>query len=202
MRRALAYRSVLLRGSLVLLLAGCAVELGAGAGIGGRAAPNHAPRFAMASGIATNLVWQPSAGRRDGVFLGGELQSRFEADRGSRWNTGLQLGYARLPERRLGAVGVEAHGDLGTRVRDGVLFPNGDAYVGATLAVPIWLFPRRQLADVNTDPWILSRAFELVPQLRGRAHLDGDDGALSSGAPRYDLSLGLALRTRFVSDLL
>jgi hypothetical protein len=186
-------------GAGLLLLSGCAVELGGRAGFGGRASePVH---FVESTGVAASTLIRSAASSRNGVHLGGEVESRFEAQQGSRWTTGLQLGFARAPDRKLGSIGLELHADVGTQARDGVLFRRGSAYTGASLALPIWLFPRRQLADVNTDPWLLSRAFELIPLLRGRAYFDNVSGSQPLTI-RYDVGLGLALRTRFVSDLL
>ena len=67
---------------------------------------------------------------------------------------------------------------MGTRILEGVLFPNGDLYLGSTAALPIWLFPARQPSDVNNDPWILTRAMELVFSVRGRAYFDHSTDAL------------------------
>lgn len=201
MSRLGARSSAVFFASVGLLLGGCAVELGGRMGSGGRLGANHVPHFVATSGVAATTVIRPAPGSRNGLHIGGELESRFEAHRGSRWTTGLQLGYARLPDRKLGSVGVEVHGDVGTRARDGVLFPDGDLYAGTSFGLPIWLSPRRQLADVNTDFWLMSRAFELVPLLRGRAHFDHVSGAQPMSV-RYDVGLGLTLRTRFVSDLL
>ena len=98
----------------------------------------------------------------------------------------------------------EFHADVGTRILEGVLFPNGDVYLGATAALPIWLFPARQLSDVNNDPWILTRALELVFSARARTYFDHTFERVNTFtlAPRSDATLGFALRTRFVSDFM
>jgi hypothetical protein len=190
------------------LLAGCSVELGAGAGFG--KAPGSPTNLVWTSGVSGNTVIRPSAGSRNGAYLGAEVESRNELTLGSRWTAGLGLGFGRLPREELGAVGFEARVDWGTRLRDGTLFRYGDNYAGAAVALPIWLYPARHLADVNSDPWILTRALELVPFARTRIMFDHPD-AQPNGfpdlvghplRPRYEAVFGAAIRVRFVSDLL
>lgn len=185
------------------LLGGCAVELGGRVGLGGPlSGASESRRFVWASGVTGHTVVFPSSGSRNGIYLGSEIESRNEATVGSRWSLGSSIGFARVPQRKLGAVGFELHADAGTRILEGVLFPNGDLYLGSTAALPIWLFPARQLSDVNNDPWILTRAMELVFSVRGRAYFDHTTDALHELAPRYDATFGFALRTRFVSDFM
>ena len=197
-------RSIHLTAALVAipLLSGCAVELGARAGVGGRTGASEDAHFVWASGAAVHTGVFPNAGSRNGFYLGAEIESRNEATLGSRWSVGGALGFARVPQRKLLAPGFEFHADFGTRIFEGVLFPNGDVYLGATAALPIWLFPARQLSDVNNDPWILTRALELVFSARVRGYFDHSLDATPSLAPRYDATLGFALRTRFVSDFM
>jgi hypothetical protein len=185
------------------LLCGCAAELGGRVGLGGpiSGAP-ETRRFVWTSGVAGHTVVFPSTGSRNGIYLGSEIENRNEAAVGSRWSLGSSVGFARVPQRKLGAVGFELHADMGTRILEGVLFPNGDLYLGSTAALPIWLFPARQLSDVNNDPWILTRAMELVFSVRGRAYFDHTTDRLHELAPRYDATFGFALRTRFVSDFM
>lgn len=184
------------------LLAGCAVELGARAGVGGRVGASGDPHFVWASGAATHVEILPNAGSRNGIYLGAEVESRNELTLGSRWSLGGSFGFARVPDQKLGAAGFELHADLGTRILEGVLFPSGDVYVGGTAALPIWLFPSRRLSDVNYDPWILTRALELVFSARYRAYFDHTLDSRQTLEPRHDGTLGFALRTRFVSDFM
>ncbi|MFS8065818.1 MAG: hypothetical protein ACMG6S_05530 [Byssovorax sp.] len=185
------------------LLGGRAVELGGRVGLGGPiSGASETRRFVWTSGVAGHIVVFPTTGSRNGIYLGSEVENRNEATIGSRWSMGSSVGFARVPQRKLGAVGFELHADMGTRILEGVLFPNGDLYLGSTAALPIWLFPARQLSDVNNDPWILTRALELVFSVRGRAYFDHTTDALHELAPRYDATFGFALRTRFVSDFM
>ena len=197
-------RSLHLTAALVAipLLSGCAVELGARAGVGGRTGAGQDAHFVWASGAVVQTEIFPNAGSRNGIYLGAEIESRNETTLGSRWSLGGALGFARVPQQKLLAPGFELHADLGTRIFEGVLFPNGDLYVGGTAALPIWLFPARQLSDVNNDPWILTRALELVFSARFRGYFDHGFDETPSLAPRYDATLGFALRTRFVSDFM
>jgi hypothetical protein len=197
-------RSTHLTAALVAipLLSGCAAELGARAGVGGRTGAAGDPHFVWTSGATVHTNISPNPGSRNGIYLGAEVESRNEATIGSRWSVGGSLGFARVPERKLLAPGFEFHADMGTRILEGVLFPNGDVYVGATAALPIWLFPARQLSDVNNDPWILTRALEVVFSGRVRGYFDHTLDSTPLLAPRYDLTLGFALRTRFVSDFM
>ena len=197
-------RSIHLTAALVAipLLSGCAVELGARAGFGGRTGASEDPHFVWTSGGAAHLEILPNAGSRNGIYLGAEVESRNELTLGSRWSLGGSFGFARVPDQKLGALGFELHADLGTRLLEGVLFPNGDVYAGGTAALPIWLFPSRRLSDVNHDPWILTRALEVVFSARFRAYFDHTLDSMQALEPRYDTTLGFALRTRFVSDFM
>jgi hypothetical protein len=186
----------------VPMLAGCAVELGGRGGVGSRMGRGETPHFVWTSGVTGHTVILPNAGSRNGIYLGAEIENRNEATLGSRWSLGTSLGFARVPQRAFGAPGLELHADVGTRILEGVLFPNGDRYLGATAALPIWLFPARQLSDVNNDPWILSRALEIVFSARGRAYFDHSLELDQALAPRYDATFGFAIRTRFVSDFM
>ena len=183
-------------------LAGCAVELGGRVGVGGRVGTGEIPHFVWTSGVAGHTAILPNPGSRNGIYIGAEIESRNEATLGSRWSLGASLGFARVPQHLFGAPGLELHADAGTRILEGVLFPNGDSYLGATAALPIWLFPARQLSDVNNDPWILTRALELVFSVRGRAYFDHTLDLAHDLEPRYDATFGFAIRTRFVSDFM
>ena len=183
-------------------LAGCAFEFAGRAGVGGRTGHGATHHFVWTSGVTAHTVVLPNPGSRNGIYLGAEVESRNEATLGSRWSLGSSLGFARVPQHFFGARGLELHVDVGTRILEGVLFPNGDSYLGATAALPIWLFPARQLSDVNNDPWILSRALEIVFSGRGRLYFDHPLELGHALAPRYDATLGFAIRTRFVSDFM
>lgn len=180
---------------VALLSSGCAAQLGGRAGFGGKVGGGEPVHFVESTGVGANMIFQPSSGSRNGVYLGGELENRFETQYGSRWNLGIGAGFGRVAERHQGSTGLELHLDVGTRVEEAVLFRDGNVYLGATASLPIWLYPQRQLADVNADPWVLTRAFELVVQVRERTSFDRFE-------TRYDVGAGLVLRTRFVSDLL
>jgi hypothetical protein len=187
-------RTVLIIMAAAPLLCGCSVEFGGHVGAGSVA--KNPPHFMWASHSSANL-------NLSGVLLGAELEGRSEANIGTRWNTGLQLGYQRAPTaRKLGDLGFEVHADIGTRIDGATLFPNGDFYFGGTGALIIWLSPQREFSNVNTDEWIFSRGLELVPYVRSRFHYDHD--RVAGGDPRlnYDLGVGLAMRVHFVSDFM
>lgn len=192
--------------ALAPLLAGCAAELGAH---GGAAIPVHAPprcSDALCPDLGGHWAGHIAAstmigGRRQGLLVGGELEGHADSELGARWTSGFQLGYARAPERRMGAFGFEGHLDFGTPLREAALFPNGDLYAGATLAGVFWLAERRELADVNSAPWILTRVPELVIYARNRYHLDHDRPTGGDVIVRSDVGIGVALRVQIVSDL-
>ncbi|HSN97094.1 MAG TPA: hypothetical protein VLS89_02315 [Candidatus Nanopelagicales bacterium] len=183
-----------------LLLSGCSAQLGSGAGFGG--ALDRAPiHFTHSNHIAATTIIRPFPGRPGGALLGAELESRHEAHLGTRWTTGLQLGYGELPDQVPGSTAFELRADIGAVIGDGALFPDGAWYAGGTAAYVIWLWPRRELLDVNNDQWPVSNGLELVIYGRERIYFDQPGGG-AGVAPRYDTGLGLALRMRLLSDLL
>jgi hypothetical protein len=135
---------------------------------------------------------------QDGFLVGGELQGRFESEVGSRFTTGLRLGWGENPEPIFGSFGWEAHADIGTPFGNGGLFPDGSFYTGATVAGAFWISRSHEGADLNNSSWFFKRALELSPFLRFRAHLDG---AKCDGCP-LDVTAGAALRLRLVNDFL
>jgi hypothetical protein len=186
--------------ALLLLTAGCAADLGVGAG--GTVKDPHAVGVARAGG-STRL----GAGTQDHGFLAGaSFENRIEAHRGSRWSAGLLAGYGSGPATLGGRrIGWELFGELGVPVRRSLL-GDGDYYLGAAAALPIALERGRNLTDLNKATWILRRRAELVPMLRGRFYQEGADAPPyedKSPAPheRLEIAFVLSLRIRVETDL-
>jgi hypothetical protein len=148
-------------------------------------------RLALSTKLGTPL-------NDDGLLLGASLESRGEVDLGSRWESGVMLGWGSGPAAIGGRVGFEAYGEFGTPLY-ATLFRRGDLYAGAALSVPIHFGSPRHVVDLNESTWVLTRRFEIVPLLRTRLHRD----RTVAGATlwRTDLSLGVSLRLRMFSDL-
>jgi hypothetical protein len=178
-------------------LNGCAGQIGSAGGFA-----LHDP---SSSSPQTRFVWSNQTiastvlGMQRGVYIGAEIESRFEHALGSRWTSGVQFGYGFKPNSRPWSLGFEAHVDAGTPLRNQALFSNGDWYGGATIATPIWAAQRHETTDGSPEQWFLVRTAEVVPFARARFHLDhetGTDGAVL----RQDYAAGVAIRLRLVSD--
>jgi hypothetical protein len=134
---------------------------------------------------------------QEGVLLGVELGSRAEAKVGARWEGGLMLGWGSGPAALGGRVGLEAFGELGTPLRS-TLLAHGDFYAGAALGVPLYLGSARQVQDLNRSTAFVTRRFELMPMLRTRVQRGH---AAAGHTVDLDVSLGLMMRLRMISDL-
>jgi hypothetical protein len=75
-----------------------------------------------------------------------------------------------------------------------VLFPSGEVYVGAPRRSRSGSFLRASVSDANNDPWILTRALELVFSGRVRGYSDSTFDSTHTLDPLYDFTLGFALR--------
>jgi hypothetical protein len=186
------------------LLGGCNAELGARGGASW--VSPRAPSAAQVHGVwvgraAVSAVYDPlgKVFNRDGILLGGELEGRGESVAGSRFTTGLSVGYARQPQLRPGALGWEVHADVGSPIRRSTLFADGSFYAGGAGALAIWISKRHQLADVNVGQWWLSDGLELVFLGSTRVHVDSPYAAAARSL-RVEATAGAALRLRFMSD--
>jgi len=176
------------------LLLGCAADFGGG--MFHQVRDSHAvgaAQIAASTKIGTPL-------NNQGFLVGAEVRGRAEDELGSRWMAGLRAGYGQSPDPAPGKMGWELHGDFGTPLGKGGLFPDWSIYAGATFATPIWMSRRHEGSDLNTSSWFFKRAVELVPSLSARVYLDRlDDGPTQR---RTDLGVGLAVRLRAVNDFL
>jgi hypothetical protein len=176
---------------LTLLLSACGADLGLLGGLEARTA-----HFVQTGRIAVSTrLGDPL--NEEGVLLGAELESRSEANVGSRWEAGAMAGWGSGPAALGGRLGIEAYAQLGTPLH-ATLFDRGDLYGGATIALPLFLGSARHVEDLNRSTMVMSRRFELVPMLRTRFHRGHNDTAHTC---HVDVTLGLALRLRMVSDL-
>jgi hypothetical protein len=177
----------------LLLLMGCGADLAIGGGPEART--GHAVAFGRVA-VATKLGTPTND---HGFMLGMALESRGEQSVGSRWDSGVIVGWGTGPAAIDGRIGREAYGEFGTPLR-GTLWDRGAFYTGAVLAMPIHFGSPRQVIDLNQSTWILRQRFELVPLLRVRFHVDPPVGPHAN--LRTDLALGVAFRLRAFSDLL
>ncbi|HEU4408169.1 MAG TPA: hypothetical protein VFS43_23100 [Polyangiaceae bacterium] len=180
-------------GSLALLSAGCAADLGGGAGA--EVARGHVLGFGRVA--ASTRLGSPL--NDHGLLVGAAVESRAEAPGGSRFTGGVLVGAGYGPESIGGSRwGLEGFAEAGTPLRS-TLFRGGDFYAGVGVNRPLRLFEARQIAELNDSTWVLMTRFELVPMGRYRLHVDhpGPGGARL----RHDVGVGLALRLRTFSDL-
>jgi hypothetical protein len=186
-----------LLGSLVIATAaGCGVDLGGGA----FRQVNDAHWVGTGHIAASTKIWPGTPFNQRGFLVGTELQGRGEQDVGARWTGGLRVGYGSSSDPVPGSFGWEVHGDFGTPLGAGGLFPRWSSYAGGTAAGTFWLSSRHEAADLNGASWFLKRAIELVPYVRVRAHFDHfDDSPMKT---RTDVGGGLVLRLRVMSDFL
>jgi hypothetical protein len=177
-------------GALVAaLLPACAADFGGGAGA---VVPSgHAVgigRLAFSTRLGTPL-------NDHGFLVGASVESRGEASVGSRFSTGISLGYGDGPPLIGKIVGWEAFADFGTPLR-GKLFPGGAFYTGGTFALPIRIDSSRHIRELNDATSIASRRFEIVPFVRGRVHVEPEaDEAV-------EIVGGATLRFRLFTDIL
>ena len=170
-------------------LPGCAVDFGGGAG----AKAGNAVGFGRLAG--STRVGTPM--NEKGLLVGMNLESRAEEDVGSRWSTGVMVGYGYGPPSFEGLVGYEAFAEFGVPLR---LRYSGldDAYAGVGVAVPINLTAKRELIDLNQSSWILKPRIEIVPFTRFRGYFGKDEPNFGE---RLEYSFGLAFRFRIMTDL-
>jgi hypothetical protein len=130
-----------------------------------------------------------------GLLVGASVESRGEANVGSRFSTGVSVGYGDGPPLIGRVVGWEAFADFGTPLR-GKFFPGGAFYSGATFALPIRLDSSRHIREINDNLSIATRRFEIVPFARARVHVEPDADEV------VEIVGGASLRFRLFSDLL
>jgi hypothetical protein len=174
---------------------GCSLDAGLA---GGGQAMDANGVVAAHVAVATRPFSSPINDR--GMLLGAELTERYETGVGTRWALGVRAGYGYGADRRQGAVGFEAHGDVGTPLQGDGLLWHGAFYVGGTIATPIWISRHHEAADVNLSTWFLARSLELVPYFQPRLYIDHP--TLPPAYYRLDFLGGVALRLRFLSDYL
>lgn len=177
---------------LALSSTGCSMDLASG---GGASTPDGNGLVTGHLAVSTKL---PAPINSDGFLAGVELASRSEIGYGTRWTTGIRLGYGKSPGLHPGSIGWELYGDIGARIGKGGLLPNHDFYYGGSFALPISLSEQHEDSDLNGPSWILIRTIELAPLARIRANLDHPDGLPNTH--RIDFQGGLVVRLRFVSD--
>lgn len=175
---------------MMLPLSGCAAQMAGSAGLTGLSERGVKPLWTGSASGA--YVGRNHAGRG-----GLELSGRHELDHGTTWQIGAQGGYIRNPEPDQ-TIGGSVYAELGTPLRDGALFPHGSFYVGTTGELLIGLYGKRDVAEVNTAPWLLVQRPELVILGRVRMQRDADGGPDVSYS--LDGTLGVGLRLRMISE--
>lgn len=180
--------------ALGLFSAGCGADfaLGAGANTTGRAVGFG--RVAMSTKFGSPL-------NEGGLMLGLAVESRGEEDIGSRWSTGLMLGFGKGPAIIDGRVGYEVYAEAGTTIKSTLVEHLRDVYFGAAAGVPIALSSRRNVASLNDSTRLMGRSVELVPMARVRVRHDDRTPAEAGRAWLVDIAGGFALRLRIFSDL-
>jgi hypothetical protein len=180
-------------GTLVsaLALLGCGADLGLGAG----AKDGHAVALGRLA-VATKLNL-PLNDR--GVLLGTNLESRSEQNVGSRWSTGIMLGYGDGPSQFVGRWwGYEVYAEAGVPLRT-TYRGFDDAYVGLGGTFPLSLTSSRAVTDLNRSTWLMKRSIELVPFWHARGYFGKDESDFRN---RMEYAGGLAFRFRVMSDIL
>jgi hypothetical protein len=181
-----------------LYTSACAGQIGAAPGVStleAVPAPSNA-RFVWSNQATISTV----LGMQRGPHVGIELESRSEYNVGSRWTTGLQLGYAFKPNSRPLSLGLEGYLEGGTRLRNQALFADGDWYGGFTVGLPIWAAQRHQVEEGGPEQWFVVRTAEIVPFVRIRWHFDHSLTDVEPVPMRRDAGAGIAIRLRLVSD--
>jgi hypothetical protein len=175
-----------------LCAVGCGADLGAGGGLEARsgAAVGYG-RIAASTKLGTPT-------NDHGLLVGGSLESRAQEGLGARYDIGLMLGWGTGPAAIGGRWGLETFLEFGTPIEN-ALFRHGNCFAGAAVATPYHFGTPRQVLDLNDATWIATSRLELVPMLRSRVHFDD---ASSGFTTKVDVTLGLALRLRIISDLL
>jgi hypothetical protein len=180
---------------LAALTAGCGAELGGGGGVvaskTGAGDAMGFGRVAMSTKLGTPI-------NDHGVLVGASLEDRMEQNLGSRFTTGIMLGWGTGPSAIEGTFGFEAYAEFGTPIRE-TIFRRFDHYTGAAVGVPIRLGSPRRVTDLNTSTWVLTRRFEVVPLVRTRFNVDHPDD--SDAVLRVDIAAGVTLRLRIFTDL-
>jgi hypothetical protein len=174
---------------LAMALGGCGVDLAGGAGAKAGNVVGFG-RLAASTRFGTPL-------NEKGILLGMNLESRAEQDVGSRWSSGVMLGYGYGPPSFDGWWGCEGYAEFGVPLR---LSYSGfdDAYAGLGLALPFNVSANRELIDLNQSSWILKPRIEIVPFGRARGYFGQDEPNFSQ---RVEISGGLAFRFRVMTDL-
>jgi len=171
----------------LLLCGGCILQGGARAGA------------SMAPHTATTASWggQLSAAYEDKLHAGIELEGRATQGGGSTFGSGLQLGYF------LGSDGSAVR--LGAHADTGLAFGWSSApawYAGVTAEVPWRLASPSPLGERNRNFRFVGTAPWLVPFMRYRFYQVGNSAGPGGRLRQHDVSLGLALRLSYTTDLL
>jgi hypothetical protein len=173
-----------------LALLGCGADLGLGMG----AKDGHAVALGrLAVGTRVSLPMNER-----GVLVGANLESRSEEDVGSRWSTGVMVGYGNGPSQFVGRWwGYEIFGEAGIPLRT-TYRGFDDAYLGAGVTLPISCARGRAVTDLNRSTWLLKRSIEVVPFGHTRMYFGGRE---SNHWQRMEYAGGLAFRFRLMSDI-
>jgi hypothetical protein len=173
---------------LPLLFASCVLQAGM------RAASVHPvsvsnARGAWAGHFGAALEWNP-------FHVGVEVEGRAERRRSSLFTLGLQLGLGNLSETA--RIIQLAHLDGGM-----LITANGSSgfYGGGTFAVPIRLDKPVPISERNRNFRILGSHTELEPFLRYRTYYFDVYQGGQRYEVRHDLSIGLAIRAAYSTDI-
>lgn len=182
---------------LALMLDACAVQSGIAGGVH---IEHGGPDQGTWSGhLAAMKTPEPG---QSGLLAGVDLQGSVGVDEGTRWLSGVRLGYGWAPPSTAESMGYELHLDLGTEMTHAGLLEGYNGYVGGTLATVVWMGSTRATTDLNGEQWVMKPMPELVIFGRGRAsqtiHCDNADPECL----RITFEVGIALRMALLSELL
>lgn len=187
-----------MRARLLVAIA-CSFLAGCAADFGGALGPELPTGNIVGYGRIAGSTRLGDPMNEKGPLVGMHLESRMEAEQGSRFQGGIMAGYGYGPAALGGwPIGFEGYLEGGTALRT-TLFYKGDFYTGAAVSFPIRAERDRDIRQLNDSTWILHRRLELVPGARYRLFLDHP-----SGEPltlRSELVVTFALRLRVFSDL-
>jgi hypothetical protein len=178
---------------LAAITTGCAADLGGGGGVEVRSA--HAVGFGRAA--ASTKLGSPL--NDHGFLIGGSLESRAEANVGARYDAGIMLGWGTGPSAIGGNFGFETYVEAGTPIQSAI-FRDGNFFAGAAVGMPVYFAKPRRVVDLNDSVSISATHLEFVPMLRARVHVDFPGGG--DAVTKCDITGGVSLRLRFMSDLL
>jgi hypothetical protein len=177
---------------LFLALPGCGADLGVGAGAMPRT--GHAVGFGRLA--VTNRPSSPLHSEGSWIF-GMTAESRAEEQVGSRFQAGALVGYAARPYSLGSVAAPELALEAGTPLRS-TLFRHLDSYFAMNTGLTFPLYHQREVQELNRSTWIVKYRVEIVPFVRVVMHNQHDAGRFERA---FELSGGLAIRQRLVSDL-